>query len=64
MRFVARDAGGSVVATDDYYSLGGGFIAKNDEPEPIAPPAAAVDGWRLFGLGCHHRRRFFGCLVG
>jgi L-serine dehydratase len=34
MRFVARGASGEVLAEDEYYSLGGGFIAKNDEPEP------------------------------
>jgi len=35
MRFVARSAAGKVVAEDSYYSLGGGFIARNDEPEPL-----------------------------
>ena len=34
MRFIARDGSGATVASDDYYSLGGGFIARNDEPEP------------------------------
>jgi len=34
MRFVARDASGEVLAEDEYFSLGGGFIAKNDDPEP------------------------------
>ena len=34
MRFVARNKGDEVIAAADYYSLGGGFIAKNDEPEP------------------------------
>ena len=42
MRFVARGASGEVLAEDEYYSLGGGFIAKNDDPEPQtqegAPP--------------------------
>ena len=33
MHFVARDAGGEVIAEDVYYSLGGGFIARGDEPE-------------------------------
>jgi L-serine dehydratase len=36
MRFVARDAAGEVLAEDLYYSLGGGFIAKNDDPEPLS----------------------------
>ncbi len=34
MRFVAKTEDGSVVADVCYYSLGGGFIARNDEPEP------------------------------
>ena len=33
MRFVARDAGGQELLSEDYYSLGGGFIARGDEPE-------------------------------
>jgi L-serine dehydratase len=36
MRFVAQSATGGVLAEDLYYSLGGGFIAKNDDPEPLA----------------------------
>ncbi len=35
MRFVARSAAGEVLADDTFYSLGGGFIAKNDDPEPV-----------------------------
>jgi L-serine dehydratase len=35
MRFVAREASGEVLAADEYFSLGGGFIAKNDDPEPL-----------------------------
>ena len=34
MRFVAKSSGGSVLADEKYYSLGGGFIARNDEAEP------------------------------
>jgi len=34
MRFVARSASGALLAEEKYYSLGGGFIARNDEPEP------------------------------
>ena len=34
MRFVARSGSGDVLAEEKYYSLGGGFIARNDEPEP------------------------------
>jgi L-serine dehydratase len=33
MRFVARDGDGQTLASEDYYSLGGGFIARGDEPE-------------------------------
>ncbi len=36
MRFIARSASGEVLAEDLYYSLGGGFIARNDDPEAIA----------------------------
>jgi len=34
MRFVAKSGSGKVLADEKYYSLGGGFIARNDEPEP------------------------------
>ena len=44
MHFVAYKADDSVLKDDKYYSLGGGFIARNDEPEPRAqegdPPFA------------------------
>ena len=33
MTFVALDEHGNTLRKDDYYSLGGGFIARNDEPE-------------------------------
>jgi len=36
MRFVAHSADGDVVADQKYYSLGGGFIARGDDPEPAA----------------------------
>ena len=35
MRFVAKSSDGKVLAEDLYYSLGGGFIARNDSPEPV-----------------------------
>ena len=35
MRFVACTASAEVLADEKFYSLGGGFIAKNDEPEPL-----------------------------
>ena len=36
MHFVAFSADGIPLLDDKYYSLGGGFIARNDEPEPTA----------------------------
>lgn len=33
MRFLARDADGNSLLAEDYYSLGGGFVARGDEPE-------------------------------
>ncbi|MDX1406401.1 MAG: L-serine ammonia-lyase [Woeseiaceae bacterium] len=33
MRFMARDDDGNTLLTEDYYSLGGGFVARGDEPE-------------------------------
>ena len=36
MRFVAFAEDRSELLNDTYYSLGGGFIARNDEPEPMA----------------------------
>ena len=36
MRFTACDPQGNVVAEEDWYSLGGGFIARGDEPEPAS----------------------------
>ncbi len=35
MHFVARAKDGSTVSEEFYYSLGGGFIARNDEAEPL-----------------------------
>ncbi|MGI9220229.1 MAG: L-serine ammonia-lyase [Woeseiaceae bacterium] len=34
MRFVARDGDDNELLNEEYYSLGGGFIARGDEPEP------------------------------
>ena len=34
MHFEALDAEGQVLLAEDWYSLGGGFIARGDEPEP------------------------------
>lgn len=36
MRFVARDGDGEALVDEVYYSLGGGFIARGDEPEAAA----------------------------
>ena len=36
MRFTAYDASGDVVSDEVYYSLGGGFIVRGDEPEHAA----------------------------
>ena len=33
MRFSALDADGRILLSEDYYSLGGGFVARGDEPE-------------------------------
>jgi L-serine dehydratase len=43
MRFVALSESAECLADENYYSLGGGFIAKNDDPEP-----AQQDGAPLF----------------
>jgi L-serine dehydratase len=54
MRFVARNTGDEVIAAADYYSLGGGFIAKNDEPEPSEqegePPLPFATGDTLLDI--------------
>ncbi len=34
MHFEALDADGGVLLAEDWYSLGGGFIARGDDPEP------------------------------
>jgi L-serine dehydratase len=41
MRFVAGDADGASLLDEEYYSLGGGFIAHGDDPEPLSQAAAA-----------------------
>lgn len=45
MRFVARSMTGDVLAEDLFYSLGGGFIAKNDDPEPVTQEGEAPLGY-------------------
>ena len=41
MRFVAADAAGAELLTEDYYSLGGGFIARGNDPEPSSQSVPA-----------------------
>lgn len=43
MTFVARDASGSVVAENRYYSVGGGFVVDEDEAASLAEPSAEID---------------------
>ena len=42
MRFKARSDSGELLFDEKYYSLGGGFIAHNDEPEAPAQKGAPV----------------------
>ena len=42
MRFVAFNSSSDILADEKYFSLGGGFIAKNDEPEPAQHEAPAL----------------------
>ncbi|KQR27636.1 L-serine ammonia-lyase [Curtobacterium sp. Leaf154] len=44
MRLRARDAAGVDLADETYYSIGGGFIARDDEAEPAVDALAAVAG--------------------
>ncbi|MCS6574050.1 MULTISPECIES: L-serine ammonia-lyase [Curtobacterium] len=44
MRLRARDAAGVDLADETYYSIGGGFIARDDEAEPAVDAPAAVAG--------------------
>jgi L-serine dehydratase len=58
MRFAAFDAAGNVLLAEDYYSLGGGFIVRGDEPEPLPqqgePPYAFASGAELLELTERH----------
>ena len=51
MRFVATDAAGNSIRSEDYYSIGGGFVVRGDEPEPLPqsgePPFPFSDGASL-----------------
>lgn len=59
MRFVACSASGETLADDKYYSLGGGFIARNDEPETTQqqgePPFPFDSGESLLGLAAANK---------
>ncbi len=54
MRFTALAADGSTLLTEDYYSLGGGFVARGDEPEASnqvgEPPFPFTSGAGLLDL--------------
>ena len=54
MRFAALDADGSILLSEDYYSLGGGFVARGDEPEVSnqegEPPFPFTSGAELLEL--------------
>ena len=54
MHFIAFGDDNSILRDDNYFSLGGGFIACNDEPEPAAqagePPYAYTSGESLLNL--------------
>ncbi len=41
MRFTAHDAGGEVLAREEFYSIGGGFIVRAGETAPAAGAAGA-----------------------
>lgn len=40
MRFLAQSTAGEVLADEKYYSLGGGFVARGDDPEPAGQAGA------------------------
>lgn len=54
MRYIARDGNGKVVLSEDYYSLGGGFVARGDEPERASqsgePPYPFTSGTELLAM--------------
>ena len=59
MRFRATDAQGDELLCEDYYSLGGGFIVRGDEDEPVAqdgePPHPFHNGDSLLQQAQSHR---------
>jgi len=54
MRYIASDGDGNVVLSEDYYSLGGGFVARGDEPERAnqsgEPPYPFTSGTELLAM--------------
>jgi len=65
MRFDALAADGRVLREEDYYSLGGGFIVRGDEPEAretrshAAPPYPFTSGAELLALCREHGLEIF-----
>ena len=58
MRFIAHDGSGARIRTDDYFSIGGGFVVRGDEPEPLPqsgePPYPFSDGASLLQQAERH----------
>ena len=58
MAFAALDDGGDELLREDYFSLGGGFIARGDEPEPVAqtgePPLPFATSEALLEIAAEH----------
>jgi L-serine dehydratase len=63
MRFTAMDASGARLAQEDYYSLGGGFIVRGEDPEQpgadAVPPYAFSSGAELLALCRDHGLEIF-----
>ena len=54
MRYSAFDESGALLQQEDYYSIGGGFIVRGDEPEPLPqegePPCPFTNAAELLAL--------------
>jgi L-serine dehydratase len=63
MRFTALDAANARLAEEDYYSLGGGFIVRGEDPEGqgalAAPPYPFGSGEELLALCREHGLEIF-----
>ena len=59
MHFIASSADGSALLDEKFYSLGGGFVARDDEPEPMAqqgePPHPFLNGQSLLEQAAMHK---------